>query len=136
MNKRGYVTLLAIVFMSILLTLTAILTSNIIRAHSKSGNDYLKAKAFHIAEGGLHMVLRELSCSPAYIGSKETALGEGAFKIEILSLKEEPHKKIIISTGYTFNERSPQVKIEALVHLKAISLGKFSVVMQDWKVVK
>ena len=106
-SKRGSATLLAIIFLSVLVTLAGALTSNLMRAYSMRGKDNLEAKAFHIAEGGLHKALWELSSSSAnYAGEKETSLGEGAFTIEVVALEGKPLKRIVTSTGYTFDTKS------------------------------
>ena len=136
-SKRGSATLLAIIFLSVLVTLAGALTSNLIRAYSMRGKDYLQAKAFHIAEGGLHKALWELShSSKSYAGEKETSLGEGAFTIEVVGLEGKPLKRIVRSTGYTFDTRSPRVTLRALVRLKASGLVRSSVVIEHWELVK
>ncbi len=128
---------MAIIVLSVLVALAGALTSNLMRAYSIRGKDYLQAKAFHIAEGGLHKAFRELSrSSENYAGEKETSLGEGAFTIEILPLEGEHDKRIITSTGYTFHPSSPRVTLKALVRLKASGAGKSSVVVEHWELVK
>ena len=136
-SKRGSATLLAIIFLSVLVTLAGALTTNLMRAYSLRGKDCLQAKAFHIAEGGLHKALWELSrSSESYAGEKETSLGEGAFTIEILPLEGKRHKRIVTSTGYTSHPSSPRVTLKALVRLKASKSGKSSVVLEHWELLK
>jgi type II secretory pathway component PulK len=78
---------MALILLSVLLILAGGLSSNLIRAYSMRRKDHLQAKAFHIAEGGLHKALWELSSSSAdYAGEKETSLGEGSFRIEVVAL--------------------------------------------------
>ena len=135
-SKRGSATLIADIFLSILLTLTAALASHLIRAISVSKKDYQRAKAFHIAEGGLHKALWELSHSTDYAGEKETSLGEGAFTIEVLSVDGEMNKRIITSTGCTFHTKSPRVRLRAIVRLETEQSGKSIVTMEHWEMIK
>lgn len=136
-NERGSATLLAVIFLSVLLTLTVALGSIIGRAYSMSGKGCLRAKAFHIAEGGLHKAMWKLSRSPAdYAGEKETLLGEGAFTVEVSSLEGEPGRRIITSSGRASDERSPRVKLKAVVRLRPSESGNASVVVEHWELAK
>lgn len=134
-NKRGNATLITIIFLSVLLTLTGALTSHLMLAHSMSRRAHLRAKALHIAEGGLHKALWELSQNGTnYAGEKDTPLGAGAFTTEVSSYTGVPREITVTSTGYFFRPKSPRVRLRALVHLRTTGSGKSSVVVRHWEI--
>ncbi len=115
--------LIAFVFMSILLALSAVLVSYItlyVKAERQSVND---VAALALAEAGIDKAIYELNQNPGYTGESDTVLDNGTFKTAVATI--DGNTRRVTSTGYVPNSVNPVatriVKATASINTSVVS---------------
>lgn len=103
--QRGYVLLLALVFLGIFFTTaTAYLNSVTISARSMRYN-IASAEALALAEAGMDQAAYQLNQNPSYTGEENTPLAGGVFTVAVSPI--DASTKLVTATGYVPNSTSP-----------------------------
>src|SRR3989338_8684374 len=100
-NQKGYIILLSLVFMGIMLLLSAALMDYTTLNLKGSRIFYAQNQASYLAEAGIDKAIYELNQSSSYIGESSTALGNGQFSVTVATV--DSNSKRITSTGYIPN---------------------------------
>ncbi|GEM_PF-2697928 len=107
--KRGYIMVLALVFLVVLMVFTGALfsqTTNFLRFSARSTTD---EQAINLAEAGIDTAIWNINLSPStYSGETNTQLGPGTFTITVTP--KTSTSKTISATGYVPNAAAPRSK--------------------------
>lgn len=95
---RGQIALVAFVFMSALLALSAALLSYLALYSRGTGQSVNGAEALALAEGGIDRTIYALSQDENYTGESDTAVGGGTFSTSVTAANA--HTRRVVSTGY------------------------------------
>lgn len=102
---RGYILVLALVFLGIFFTTSTAYLSSITTSARSARNDVASAQALSIAEGALDVAAYQLNQNSSYAGETATPLGNGVFTITVSGIDSKT--KRITATGYVPNSSSP-----------------------------
>jgi len=125
--KSGQVLIIAIVFLAVILIVSASLFSRVADFLRFGTNSIIREQATHLAEAGVDNAIWQLNetgdnCISPYCGS-EQVLGSGSFIVTVAD--KSPILKTITSTGYIPNATSPKSKrtIKTDVYVDSQSIG-------------
>lgn len=102
---RGQIALVAFVFMSALLALSAALLSYLALYSRGTGQSVNGAEAFALAEGGIDRTVYALNQDANYAGESDTAVGGGTFTTSVMAVDARTRR--VVSTGYIPNSGDP-----------------------------
>ncbi len=108
-NQDGQILIIGIVFMSILLVMSAALWGYT-SLQAKAGKQaVLRSQALHIAEAGIDKAINSLNNNQSFTGESNIPVGGGVYATTVASL--DPNNKQITSTGYIPNATSPKAQV-------------------------
>lgn len=102
---RGYILILALVFLGIFFTTATAYLSSVTTSARSERYDVASAQALGIAEGALDVAAYQLNQNSSYAGETGTPLGNGVFTITVSGIDSKT--KQITATGYVPNNSSP-----------------------------
>lgn len=122
-GKRGYVVLLALVFLSIFFVLVTSAMNYVLQYEKYENFTLASVQALNIAEAGTDQALSQLNLNPSYTGETNTVLNGGTFTTVVTN--DPSGSKVITSTGYVPDSTNPAatriVKITAGVNPTVVS---------------
>ena len=104
-GSRGYVILVALVFMAIFLGIAAAFVNYLTSYARVSRYAVASAQALAIAEGGIDHAVYELDTNAAYAGETGTPLGNGVFTTTVTNI--DLNTKSVAVTASVPNETNP-----------------------------
>jgi hypothetical protein len=108
-SQQGQIILITIIFMAVLLTMSAALLGYT-GLQIKSGRvAYGNSQALRLAEAGLDKALYELNRNPNYNGETNTDLSTGTFVVALSSI--DPSTKQVTVTGYVPDQNNPRYEV-------------------------
>ncbi len=124
-NQDGQILIIGIVFMSILLVMSAALWGYTALQAKAGKQAVLRSQALHIAEAGLEKAIDNLNTNQSFTGENNIGIGAGTYTTTIASLN--PNNKQIISTAYIPNSTSPKaqitVKMNVSINLASVAFN-------------
>ena len=108
--RSGQILIVGIIFMTVILILSAALFSRVTNYIRFNSNDITREQATNLAEAGLEKALWQLNqTAGSYTGETGTALGTtGTFEVAITN--KSSNLKTITSTGHVPNKANPRAK--------------------------
>lgn len=104
-HARGYILVLALVFMGIFLTTAGAYVNFVTLSARSVRTDTAQAQALAIAEAGINKAVYQLNQNAAYTGETNTSFGEGAFTVNLAPI--DAVTKQVTATGYVPNAANP-----------------------------
>ncbi len=104
-HNRGYVLLLALIFLGIFSTAATAYLSSITTSARSARFAVANAQAFALAEAGMDEAAYQLNQNPSYSGETGTALGNGTFTVAVSNIDSSTRQ--ITATGYVPNSSNP-----------------------------
>ncbi|MFA5744634.1 MAG: pilus assembly PilX N-terminal domain-containing protein [Candidatus Paceibacterota bacterium] len=102
---RGYVLVLALVFLGIFFTVSGAYLSSVTSSARIARYDIASAQALALAEAGIDKAVYQLNQNPSYTGETNTTLAPGMFTVTVSAI--DGTTKQIISTGFIPNSTNP-----------------------------
>jgi len=103
--RRGYILVLALVFLGIFFTSATAYLSSVTSASRSTRVTVASTQALSLAEAGMDQAAYQLNQSASYTGEANTALGGGVFTVTISNI--DSSTKLVTSTGSVPNSTSP-----------------------------
>lgn len=103
--NRGYVLLMALVFLGIFVTTSAAYLNSTTGFSRSTRYDVESAQALSLAEAGMDKAVYELNQNTSYSGETNTVLSPGVFAITVSNINSTA--KQITATGYVPNSSNP-----------------------------
>lgn len=103
--QRGYVLLLALVFLGVFITIATAYVNFVTTSARSVRYDIASAQALAIAEAGLDKTAYELNLNTAYSGETNTTLDTGVFTVTVANIDSKT--KSITAIGYVPNSTNP-----------------------------
>ena len=103
--RRGYVLVLALVFLAIFFTVAAAYLGFVTVFARSARHDVDSAQAFALAEAGVDEAAYQLNQNPSYTGETNTPLGNGVFTVTITTI--DTNTRRITATGHVPNSQNP-----------------------------
>lgn len=104
-RNRGYVLLLALIFLGIFSTAATAYLSSITASARSARFAVANAQALALAEAGVDQAAYQLNQNLSYTGEANTPLGAGVFTVTVSNV--DSNTKLVTSTGYVPNGASP-----------------------------
>lgn len=123
LNQSGQIIIFAMVFMTIMLMLSAVLISMSLLHSGAQRQTVARAQALSIAEAGLDKAIYQLNQDPNFTGENDVVLSEGKFST-VISTVDSNHKQIISIGRVTYKNGAVaerQVSVIANIDLTVIS---------------
>lgn len=104
--NRGYVLVMALVFLGIFATTSAAYLNSTTSFSKSTRYDVESAQALAVAEAGMDKAVYELNQNTSYSGEANTVIGDGVFTVAVSNINST--SKQITVTGYVPNSSSPR----------------------------
>ncbi len=124
-KAKGQVLIIGVVFLAVILLLSASLFSKVTNFLRFGSNSLLREQTVNLAEAGVDRAIWQLNETVGgYSGETDTPLGNvGTFSVTVVD--KTPSLKTIISTGYLPNSTNPRakrtIKVDALISSESVS---------------
>ena len=122
-NQSGQIILFAMVFMAIMLMLSAVLASMSSLHSGAQRQTVARAQALSVAEAGLDKAIYQLNQDPNFTGENDVAFGEGEFSTVIANV-DSNHKQIVSTGRVTYKNGAVaerQVSVIANIDLTVVN---------------
>ena len=103
--NRGYVLVMALVFLGIFVTASAAYVNSTTGFSRSARYDVESAQALALAEAGMDKAVYELNQNTSYVGETNTSIGAGVFTVNVSNINSTT--KQITATGYVPNSSNP-----------------------------
>lgn len=108
-SKPGYVIIMGLIFLVVLMVLTAALLSQTEFFLKFTSRNTLDEQALNLAEAGADVAIWNINLSPStYTGEANTQMGPGTFTVSVTP--KDSTTKTITATGYVPNFAAPKAK--------------------------
>lgn len=104
-SNRGYVLVLALVFLGIFFTTATAYLSSMTTSARSARYDVASAQALSLAEAGMDEAVYQLNQNSGYTGENDTALGAGTFTVNVSTV--DGNTKRVTATGSVPNDATP-----------------------------
>ncbi|MSU74307.1 hypothetical protein EXS57_00840 [Candidatus Kaiserbacteria bacterium] len=105
MIPKGYILVLALVFLGIFFTTSSAYLSSVTSATRDTRIHIAGAQALSIAEAAMDVAAYQINQNPSYSGESNTSFGDGVFSISVSTI--DSNTKLITATGTVPNNQNP-----------------------------